>query len=258
MKFPLFSALALALLSQAAAAADLPDWGGLWNPLEVNVFDPAAKPDQVRTAGGIENFQPGASFERDFPPYNAQYTVRYEATLAKTRAGIGSDPTAGCVPPGFPRIMGTPYPLEIVIQPHRVLFLHEAWSQRREIFTDGRQHPAELDPSYNGHSVGHWEGDTLVVETVGMRADTNFDVTGAPHSDAMTVTERIRRRDAQTLEDVITIVDPKAMTRPWTVTRTYAHRPDWTMAEYVCEENQRNPLKPDGTTGFIGADGKLR
>ena len=260
MKLLALIAAGLALATQAAEApaAALPDWSGVWNPLEVNVFDPSAKPDQVRQAGGIENFQPQASYDRDYPPYNASYNARYEATLAKTRAGIGTDPTAGCVPPGVPRVMAIPYPFEFVIQPQRVLMLFEGYSQRREVFTDGRGHPAELDPTYNGHSIGHWEGATLVVETVGLRADTVFDVTGGPHSDAMTVTERIRRLDDKTLEDVIAIFDPKAMTRPWTVTRTYAHRPDWVLTEYVCEENQRNPVKPDGTTGFIGADGKVR
>jgi hypothetical protein len=251
-------ALTAGIAALASAAAAAPDWSGLWNPLEVNVFDPSAKPDQQRRAGGIENFQPQASYDRDYPPYKPAYAARYEATLAKTRAGIGSDPTAACVPPGVPRVMAIPYPFEFVIQPNRVIMLFEGYSQRREVFTDGRGHPEDLDATYNGHSIGHWEGDTLVVETVGLRGDTVFDVTGAPHSEAMTVTERIRRRDATTLEDVITITDPEAMTAPWTVTRTYAHRPDWTLKEYVCEENQRNPVKADGTTGFVGADGTIK
>ena len=224
---------------------------GSWNPREVNVFDPSAV-RQTLSPGGVTSFQPDASYERIFPPYKPEYEARYAATLAKTARGIGTDPTAGCVPPGVPRIMGTPYPLEFVIQPHRVLILFEAYSQRREIFTDGRGHPSELDPTYNGHSIGRWEGDTLVVHTVGLRGDTVFDVTGAPHSAAMSVTERLRRVDQDTLEDAITIEDPEAMTRPWTVVRTFAHRPDWTLTEYVCEENQRNPVLPDGTTGFIG------
>jgi hypothetical protein len=248
----LASALSWLAAAATAAPARLPDWSGLWNPREVNVYDPSALPNQKAAGGGVSSFQPGASYERDYPPYRPEYEARYAATLEKTSRGIGTDPTAACVPPGVPRIMGTPYPFEFVIQPDRVLILYEAFSQRREIFTDGRSHPAELDPTYNGHSIGRWEGDTLVIHTVGLRGDTVFDVTGAPHSDAMTVTERIRRRGPDLLEAVIMVEDPKAMTRPWTVTRSYAHRPDWTIAEYVCEENQRNPVNPDGTTGFIG------
>ncbi len=77
-------------------------------------------------------------------------------------------------------------------------------------------------------------------------------MTGAPHSDAIHVVERIRRTNATTLEDRIVVEDPKAMSKPWPVVRTYSLRPDWELTEYVCEENQRNPLNPDGTTGFIG------
>jgi hypothetical protein len=235
--------------STAAAPASPPDWGGVWNPNERNLFDPEAAKGPP-TAGGVQSFLPDTSYEREYPPYNPAYEARYEAVLARTKAGKAVDPTAGCVPPGMPRIMTTPYPLEFVIQPGRVLVLHEAYSQMRRIHTDGRPHPGELDPSYNGHSIGRWEGDVLVVDTVGLRGDTVFDVTGAPHSDALHVVERIRRLNADMLEDRIVVEDSKAMTKPWTVVRTYSRRPDWELAEYVCEENNRNPILPDGTTGL--------
>src|SRR3569623_1354195 len=111
--------------------------------------------------------------------------------------------------------MGTPFPLEFVIQPDKVMIEFEAYSQVPRIYTDGRKHPADLDPSYNGDSIGHWEGDTLVVDTVGLRGDTVFDVSGAPHSDAMHVVERIRRVSKDSIEDRIVIEDPKALTKPW-------------------------------------------
>jgi hypothetical protein len=237
--------------AEAAPAPRLPDWSGIWNPAERNIFDPNALPPPA--AGGIPSFLPDTSYAREYPPYNAEYEARYEATLAKTRAGIATDPSGSCWPPGFPRIMTTPYPHEYIIQPHRVTILFEANGQTRRIWTDGRGHPDALDPTFNGHSIGRWEGDTLVVDTVGLRADTLFDVTGAPHSDAIHVTERIRRRDADTMEDRITVEDPKAFTKPWTVTRTYKREPTWEIAEYVCEENNRNPPNPDGTSGFIHA-----
>ena len=102
-----------------------------------------------------------------------------------------------------------------------------------------------------GHSIGHWEGDTLVVDTVGMRGDTVFDVSAAPHSDKIHVTERLRRLSPTKFEDRITVEDPVAFTKPWEIVRTYDLKPDWQIIEYVCEENNRNPILADGTTGFL-------
>ena len=250
--------IALALLGLAGAAdaaapakkraVRLPDWSGVWNPAERNIFDPQALPP-VRK--GEEGFLPDTSYAREYPPYTPEYAARYEATLKRTREGFGTDPSGRCIPPGFPRIMNTPFPLEFIIAPERTTILFEAWGQTRRIWTDGRGHPKDPDPAYNGDSIGHWEGDTLVIDTVGMRDDVNFDVTGAPHSDAIHATERMRRRNADTIEDRITVEDPKAFTRPWTVTRTYTRKPGWKIAEFVCVENQRNPPNPDGTTGTI-------
>jgi hypothetical protein len=235
----------------APAKAVRPDWSGVWNPHERNLFDASslATTDVKAKDLGASLFE--ASYMRMYPPYKPEYEARYEDKLKKTQAGVSSDPTAACVPPGFPRIMGTPYPLEFIIQPERVTILFEAFAQTRRIYTDGRKHPADLDPTYNGDSIGHWEGDVLVVDTVGLRGDTVFDVTGAPHSDGMHVVERIRRTAKGTMEDRITIDDPKALTKPWTVVRTFDLQPGWQVAEYVCEENQRNPIKADGSTGFL-------
>jgi hypothetical protein len=235
-----------------AAPAALPDWSGVWNPRERNLFDPSSLKPAERKAKDTQSSLFEASYLRMYPPYRPDYEARYETTLKNTAAGVGSDPTAACLPPGFPRIMGTPYPLEFMVQPDRVTILFEAFGQTRRIWTDGRRHPDDLDPSYNGHSIGHWEGDILVVDTVGLRGDTVFDVSGAAHSDAIHVTERIRRTSADSIEDQMVVEDPKALTRPWPVTRTYERKPDWQMAEYVCEENQRNPVQADGSTGFLG------
>ena len=243
---------AVAAPPAAKAVAALPDWSGVWNPRERNLFDPSSlKPSEVRAKDtGSALFE--ASYLRMYPPYRPEYEARYEKTLKNTQAGIGSDPTAACLPPGFPRIMGTPYPLQFVVLPDQVLILFEAFSQVRHIYTDGRPHPDDLDPTYNGHSIGRWEGDTLVVDTVGLRGDTIFDVSGAPHSDVLRVSERIRRVSADSIEDRMVVEDGKALTRPWPVLRTYERQPRWTMTEYVCEENQRNPVGPDGQTGFLG------
>jgi hypothetical protein len=141
---------------------------------------------------------------------------------------------------GMPRLMANPYPQEIVVQPHQVLILKELQTQIRRIYTDGRKPKSDLDPTYTGYSTGRWEGDTLVVETVGLRADTVFDRTGAPHSDQMKIIERMRLRTPDVWEDEITVIDPVALTRPWVVTRTYERRPTWEIMEYVCEENNRD------------------
>jgi hypothetical protein len=245
-------ALLTALCAGASMAAGLPDWSGVWFPHERNLFDPSSLPPAERQVKDTASSLFEASYQRMYPPYRPDYEARYAKTLKDTNEGRASDPTAGCVPPGFPRIMGTPYPLEFVVEKRRVSILFEAYSQVRRIYTDGSRHPDDLDPSYNGHSTGHWEGDTLVVDTVGLRGDTVFDVSGAPHSDAMHVTERLRRTGPDTIEDRMVVEDPKALTRPWTVVRTYERKPDWKIAEYVCEENQRNPILPDGSTGFLG------
>jgi hypothetical protein len=162
----------------------------------------------------------------------------------------------------MPRIMTTPYPMEFVILPDRVDILHEISSQVRRIWTDGRRHPPadELDPTYMGHSIGHWDGDILVVDTVGMRGDTVYDVSAAPHSDKVHEVERIRRISATQMEDVMTVEDPVAFTKPWVVRRLYDLKPGWEIKEYVCEDNNRNTINPDGTTatGVVKTSGAAK
>ncbi len=241
----------------APAASTLPDWAGVWMPRERNLFDASALPENQKASptDPLKFFE--ASYLREYPPYRPEWEARYVKTLTDTQNGIGSDPTAACLPGGFPRILGTPYPVEFMVQPKLVVMLFEANSQMRHIYTDGRKHPVDLEPTFNGHSIGHWEGDTLVVDTTGLRGDTIFDVSGAPHSDQLHVSERIRRIPGGVIEDKIVVEDPKAFTKPWLVTRSFQLHPDWDLTEYVCEENQRNPILPDGTTGFIGPHEKV-
>jgi hypothetical protein len=150
---------------------------------------------------------------------------------------VAIDPTERCIPPGIPRTMFQPFPWEIVRTRDRVIMIFEYQSLVRQIFTDGRKHPEDLEPTYMGNSIGKWEGDTLVIDTIGFNDKTWLDPMGLPHSDAMRVTERLRRVDHDTLEDVYTIDDPKTYTKPWTATRTFKLKPDWQIQEYVCAEN---------------------
>ena len=149
----------------------------------------------------------------------------------------GPDPTERCIPPGIPRTMGQPFPWEIVQTPDRVIMIFEYQSLIRQIFTDGRGHPKDLDPTYMGNAIGKFEGDTLVIDTIGFNDKTWLDPMGLPHSDAMHVIERLRRMDHDTLVDEYTIEDPKAYTKPWTAQKTFKLKPDWQIQEYVFAEN---------------------
>jgi hypothetical protein len=181
------------------------------------------------------------------PPYDALYAKRMKAFDAGAPI---DDVTAGCLPPGMPHIMVVPYPFEIVQTPGRVMFLFEYAGQMRRIYLDGRQPSEDDDPTYYGFSTGRWEGSTLVVQTSRIRADTQDDFSGLPHSDALVITEKLHRVDQNTLEDDITLTDPKAYAQPFTVTRRYQLHPTWTIGEYVCEENNRNTPGANGVTGF--------
>jgi hypothetical protein len=148
--------------------------------------------------------------------------------------------------------MRTPYPMEVVATPDQTWSLSEFKGESRRIYTDGRKAPtgADLEHTYEGYSTGHWEGDTLVFDTVGLKAGT-IDSGGLEHSDQLTLHERIRRVDSKWLEDQITMTDPKVFTKPWTVTRRYEHQPTWELKEFVCAENERNPVGANGQTGVV-------
>jgi hypothetical protein len=144
----------------------------------------------------------------------------------------------GCFPPGVPRVYLHPWPMQIVQTQGEVVMLFEYDSLRREIYTDGHWHDASLVPLWMGDSVGHWEGNTLVVDTVNFNDRTWIDRIGHPHSDALHVVERFRRPDHDHLVDEITIEDPKAYTKPWTAHLELQLRPDWKLTEQFCEDGE--------------------
>ncbi len=239
-------ALLLGLVILAAQARLV----GAEGPASLNAL--YADPHQPDIAGlwlvtGYFTFSPDRALPTLKPPYDALYAKRVKAMNAGAPI---DDVTANCLPPGMPHIMVVPYPFEIVQTPGRVLFLFEYAGQIRRIYLDGRRPTEDDDPTYYGFSTGHWEGSTLVIQTSRIRADTQDDFSGLPHSDALVITERIHRVDHDTLEDDITLTDPKAYARPFTVTRRYQLHPTWTIGEYVCEENNRNESGPNGVTGF--------
>jgi len=147
------------------------------------------------------------------------------------------DPILNCSPPGVPRVMLLPFPMQIVQTRDEVVMLFEYDHFVRQIHLDRQEHPKNLDPSWMGDSVGRWEGGTLLVDTVGLNDRTWLDQVGHPHSDALHVVERLRRLNHNALEDEITIDDRKAYTKSWTGKQVFSLRPSWTLAEYVCEDN---------------------
>lgn len=147
------------------------------------------------------------------------------------------DPILSCLPPGVPRIMLIPFPMQIVQIPGEVIMLFEYDHYARHIRMDERQHAKGLSLTWMGDSIGRWEGDTLVVDTVDLNDKTWLDQVGHPHSDALHVVERIRRIDYDTLQDDLTIDDPRAYSRPWTGRQVYQLKPSWHLLEYICEAN---------------------
>jgi len=154
------------------------------------------------------------------------------------------DPEGYCLPPGGPRMMATPYPMEIIQLPEqkRIIMIFEGATHIwREIYMDGRPHPQgdELNPTYLGHSVGHWEGETLVVDVVGFNEQTWMDYFGHPHTDMLHVVERFSRPNKNTLAYEATLDDPGAYTKPFTLRWTINWNPTGELTEYICQENNK-------------------
>ena len=162
------------------------------------------------------------------------------------------DPEGYCLPPGGPRMMATPYQMEIIQQPEhqRIMMVFEGATHIwREIYMDGRAFPEgdELNPTYLGYSVGRWEGDTLFVENKGFNENSWLDYFGHPHTDLMHVVERWTRPSKQTLHYEATVTDPGAYTRPFTIAWDVPWRDGAELPEYICQENNRylNRLEDD-------------
>jgi hypothetical protein len=226
----------------------------------------AYKPKSRRDLNGIWINQGGIGWTPGVPPGRAQnppltpaYQKIFEEHIANADAGKPTgDPTANCAPPGMPRIMTMTYPMEITMAPDRILIFAEWLEQVRRIFIDGRPLPEDPEPTYNGESVGHWEGDILVSTSYGFRLDTNMESSGLPKSDKAIAYERIWLADDDTLRNEFTIVDPVAFAKPWTVIKTYKRAPPgFKILPYVCENN-RNPVSEDGTIQTILQSGEKK
>jgi len=153
------------------------------------------------------------------------------------------DPEGFCLPPGIPRMMNTPFPMQMYQLPDRILQVYEGGAHMwRVIYMDGRPHPKgdQLNPTYLGHSVGHWEGDTLVVDVVGFNDRTWLDASGHRHTEQLHVIERYTRINENILHYQATIDDPGAYSKPWTVGWKISWMPGMEPLEYVCQENNKD------------------
>jgi hypothetical protein len=203
---------------------------------------------------GVWNMQNNAqtryhaySFSAQEPPMTPWAQERFKAnkpSFGPHAVEDSNDPVnpttvsaVGCFPPGVPRIYLQPFPMEVIQTPGRVILFYEFSHLVRQIFTDGRKHNTDLGATWMGDSIGTWEGDTLVVDTIGFNDKTWLDRAGHPHSTDLHVVERIRRADQNTLQIAVTMEDPKAYTKPWSDTLTFRLHPKWNISEMICEDN---------------------
>ena len=163
-------------------------------------------------------------------------------TLYKERIETnGKDhPGVRCWPSGIPEKNNIPDGLKVVQTPDLIIFLHESRTIYRQIFTDGRPLPRNPQPTWMGYSIGRWDGDTLVVETIGQNGKTWLDMRGLPATEALRVTERFSRPTVGHIDIDVTIDDPKAYTKPWSVKLSWSLLPDTDLIESICEENNKD------------------
>ena len=179
-------------------------------------------------------------------------TPAAEARRKELQAKAGNvqdSQAANCLPPGMPGIMGQPYPMEFLLTPGKVTIVIEAYQQVRHIYTDGRPLPDDPDLKFHGTSIGRWDGDTLVVDTVGFSPLTELTryVSFSPKA---RIVERFRLADPDTMSIETTITDPDVLAAPSVSTRTLRRHRNWTTAEYICEENNRNSVDSGGKAGI--------
>ncbi len=218
----------------------LPDWSGIWRL--------KGSPALLDTENG-KSFIPGV---RDHPPYNAEWEAKYKVDLVRAEhQGDANYPnplvdthTIFCAA-GMPHIIGTPFDYEFIVTPEATWIIVD--KETRHIYTDGRTFPPEdeLWPTLLGRSVGHWEGQTLVAETISVRSGLWADFTPAMFSEKARFSERFRQIDASTIEDQVTITDPVAFTKPWSFTKHYVRMKagTWAAEPETCGgPDDRNPI----------------
>ena len=225
--------------ARATAYADVtgwPDFTGVWNPDWSILFGaggrrPAAEPVLTPTA-------------------QAALTAFREK---QAREGVDQFLQVNCIPPGMPGIMRQPYPVEFLFSPGRVTMFAETYSQARRIYVDGRALPEDPDPLFNGTSVGRWEGDSLIVDTVGLNDLVTY-APGITHGPQMHIRERFWLEAPDVLRVETTITDPGVLVEPLVQQLAFRKQPDWDIREYECNENNRLVDGDDGANIDLGLD----
>ena len=212
-----------------------PNFSGTWeDPDSPEVLHPPGSPPRK-----VQVIPPAPLKE----PYASEVKKRQQEAAAATARG--ETRVGRCLPGGFPGMMMPVFPMEVLQSPGQVTIIAEAFAQVRRIYLNEKQIAVEdAEPLFWGHSVGKWQGNTLVVNTIGIKE--NVRMNGAPHSPNMSIDERITVTSADTWEDQITITDPQYLTKPWTYTIRYNRKKDYKINEYVCEDDR---LEADPQTG---------
>ena len=255
LKVATLVATMLTLSPLSTAAQDMskyPDWSGQW-----------AKPAGIGN-GQWDITKPNGRGQE--PPLTAEYRTIYEGRLAeRASGGIGGDPTAQCIPHGMPRMMIGVYPMELVVTPKATYMLSD-YNEPRRIFTDGRDWPSSVEPTFNGYSIGRWidatgEGrfNLLEVETRGFRNPRTFEGSGIPlHEDGESIIKErfyLDQADKNLLHIDITTID-HALTRPWSVSRPYRREPNPIWLFVDCSEDNRH-VWVGKDSYFVSGDGYL-
>lgn len=217
-----------------------PNWTGFWIPVG-GLLEEVLATSSGEPALSIEDL-PDVELRSDNPleAMKSPYKERYAELLRREAAGEPAfDPTALCFPPGMPRMMNMTYGMEILQAPGLIAITSEWGPAMRRIWLDGRKHAPEDEREYTyaGESIGHWEGDVLVVETVGLRTDALINKSGLMHSEQLRLVERFSAPAPGYLFDEITVEDPVVFTAPWKIRRLYRYRKDLSLKEYVCQDN---------------------
>ena len=236
--------------SQTSARSDSPpDFSGVYYPFRPGseAPPPTSQPSEPLPPPTRTGPTSDGSLGRrpNDPKLTPQYLAQWEIIAAsRTSGSYEYDNIANCLPPGMPAMMGMGYGMEVMQNEQKITFFSEHQDALRRVYLDGRE-PSERvlnDPTYAGYSTGHWEGDALVVNTVALRSNSFIDGS-SPHSDKMTVHERIRFIEPDILEDHITVSDPEALLEPWEIVRTYkrATSPNNDqLREFACAEGLRD------------------
>ena len=211
-----------------------PDFSGIWHTAVINQCVPETGLFCGQEIGGSPL---ALNIGREFPaglPYQP-----WAAELVKQRFSK-DDPHVRCLPDNPPRTWVMPHLTKAVHTPRLLVLLYEVNAMYRQIFLDRRPFPADMNPAWNGYSVGHWEGDALVVETRGFRDNLWIDMNGSPMSDAAKMTEKFHRKNFGTMDVEVTIDDPKVYTKPFTVTLNESLEPDTELVDEFCAEGEKD------------------